>query len=300
MRKLVCATAVLLWAGYAMQAIAETETDRQIMKHGKVVITQGDLRQYVKMNIPLEKQTEFWSNRKKIEEYVFGLFVTRELAEQARARSLSAEDKWVLADTENRTLSQLQIKHLYDSVKKPDFEKLARETHKVKAEEFTRPEQVRVEHVLISTKNRTDDEAKQLAEKVLTLARAGEKSFADLATEYSDDPSAKNNKGDLGFFAQGRMVKPFEEAAFALEKAGDLAGPVKTNFGYHVLRLVERKAKEPILFEEVRVGLINAETDRFRKELVDAEINRLKKLDGVKFDQNAFEALVQKPVAETK
>jgi peptidyl-prolyl cis-trans isomerase C len=118
--------------------------------------------------------------------------------------------------------------------------------------------------------------------------------------EYSDDPSAKKNKGDLGFFAQGRMVKPFEEAAFALEKAGDLAGPVKTNFGYHVLRLVERKAKEPIPFEEVRERLIKAETDRFRKELIDAEIDKLKKLDGVNFDQKAFEDLILKPVVKTK
>lgn len=300
MKKMVFATAVLLWAGSGMQAMAVAEADRPILKHGKVVITEQDVREFVKMSVPPEQQALFWSDKKKIEEYIFGLFVTRKLAEQARARPFSSDERRVLTETENRTLSQLQIKHLYEIAKKPDFEKLARETHKVKAEEFTKPEQVRVEHVLISTKNRSDDEAKQLAEKVLTLAKAGEKSFADLAAEYSEDPSVKNNKGDLGFFAQGRMVKSFEEAAFALKKAGDLAGPVMTHFGYHVLRLVERKAKEPIPFEEVRERLIKAETDRFRKELIDDEIAKLKKLDGVNFDQKAFEGLILKPVAETK
>lgn len=300
MKKLVFVTAVLLWAGNGMQAMAAAEADRQILKHGKVAITEQDIREYVKITVPPEQQAAFWSDKKKIEEYIFGLFVTRKLAEQARARPLSSDEKRILDATESRTLSQLQIDHLYESAKKPDFEKLARETHKVKAEEFTRPEQVRVEHVLIGTKNRSDDEAKQLAEKVFTLAKTGKKPFADLAAEYSDDPSAKNNKGDLGFFAQGRMVKPFEEAAFALEKAGDLAGPVKSNFGYHVIRLVERKAKEPIPFEEVREKLIKAETDRFRKDLVDAEINKLKKLDGVNFDQKVFEDLILKPVAKTK
>lgn len=300
MKKLVFMTAVLLMAGNGMQAMAAAEADRQILKHGKVTITEQDIREYVEMTVPPEQQAAFWSDKKKVEEYVFGLFVTRKLAEQARARPLSADEKRILDATENRMLSQLQIERLYESAIKPDFEKLARETYKVKAEEFTRPERVRVEHVLISMKNRSDDEAKQLAEKVLTLAKAGEKSFADLAMEYSDDPSAKNNKGDLGLFAQGRMVKPFEEAAFALEKAGDLAGPVKTNFGYHVLRLVERKAKEPIPFEEVRERLIKAETDRFRKELIDAEIDKLKKLDGVNFDQKAFEDLILKPVVKTK
>lgn len=300
MKKLVFVTAVLLLAGNGLQAMAAAEADRQILKHGKVAITEQDIREYVKITVPPEQQAAFWSDKKKIEEYIFGLFVTRKLAEQARARPLSSDEKRILDATESRTLSQLQIDHLYESAKKPDFEKLARETHKVKAEEFTRPEQVRVEHVLIGTKNRSDDEAKQLAEKVFTLAKTGKKPFADLAAEYSDDPSAKNNKGDLGFFARGRMVKPFEEAAFALEKAGDLAGPVKSNFGYHVIRLVERKAKEPIPFEEVREKLIKAETDRFRKELVDAEINKLKKLDGVNFDQKAFEDLILKPVAKTK
>lgn len=300
MKKLVFVTAVLLLAGNGLQAMAAAEADRQILKHGKVAITEQDIREYVKITVPPEQQAAFWSDKKKIEEYIFGLFVTRKLAEQARARPLSSDEKRILDATESRTLSQLQIDHLYESAKKPDFEKLARETHKVKAEEFTRPEQVRVEHVLIGTKNRSDDEAKQLAEKVFTLAKTGKKPFADLAAEYSDDPSAKNNKGDLGFFAQGRMVKPFEEAAFALEKAGDLAGPVKSNFGYHVIRLVERKAKEPIPFEEVREKLIKAETDRFRKDLVDAEINKLKKLDGVNFDQKVFEDLILKPVAKTK
>lgn len=300
MKKLVFVTAVLLLAGNGLQAMAAAEADRQILKHGKVAITEQDIREYVKITVPPEQQAAFWSDKKKIEEYIFGLFVTRKLAEQARARPLSSDEKRILDATESRTLSQLQIDHLYESAKKPDFEKLARETHKVKAEEFTRPEQVRVEHVLIGTKNRSDDEAKQLAEKVFTLAKTGKKPFADLAAEYSDDPSAKNNKGDLGFFAQGRMVKPFEEAAFALEKAGDLAEPVKSNFGYHVIRLVERKAKEPIPFEEVREKLIKAETDRFRKDLVDAEINKLKKLDGVNFDQKVFEDLILKPVAKTK
>lgn len=299
MKKLVFVTAVLLLAGNGMQAMAAAEADRQILKHGKVAITEQDIREYVKITVPPEQQAAFWSDKKKIEEYIFGLFVTRKLAEQARARPLSSDEKRILDATESRTLSQLQIEHLYESAIKPDFEKLARETYKVKAEEFTRPEQVRVEHVLISIKNRSDDEAKQLAGKVLALAKTGEKSFADLVTEYSDDPSAKSNKGDLGFFARGRMVKSFEDAALSLEKAGDLAGPVKTNFGYHVLRLVERKAKEPIPFEEVRERLIKAETDRFRKDLVDAEINKLKKLDGVNFDQKVFEDLILKPVAKT-
>lgn len=300
MKKLVCTTAILLaWAGHGPHVMA-AEATREIISHGNVAITEQDVRDYVKMSLPPEQQAAFWADKKKVEEYVSGLFVTGKLAEQARARPLSAQEQRIVRQSETRLLSQLQINYLYENAKKPDFEKLAREAYKVKAEEYTRPEQVRVEHVLVGTKNRSDDEAMKLAEKVLSLAKTGDKPFADLAVEYSDDPSAKKNKGDLGFFARGRMVKPFEEAAFALEKTGDVAGPVKTNYGYHVVRLVERKAKEPIPFEELREKLVKAEMDRFRKDLVDDEINRLKKLDGVKFDQKVFEALIEKPVAEAK
>ncbi len=76
--------------------------------------------------------------------------------------------------------------------------------------------------------------------------------FENLVAEYSDDPSAANNKGDLGFFTAGRMVKPFEEAAFALREAGDVSETVQTQFGYHVIRLVGKQGERMRSFDEVK------------------------------------------------
>jgi hypothetical protein len=85
-------------------------------------------------------------------------------------------------------------------------------------------------------------ESKAKAEKLLTQLRAGG-DFNALAKEFSIDTSNKDQGGDLGWFGRGMMVKPFEEAAFAL-KPGELSGIVETQFGYHIIKLDERRMQD--------------------------------------------------------
>ncbi|HYF50794.1 MAG TPA: peptidylprolyl isomerase [Planctomycetota bacterium] len=91
-------------------------------------------------------------------------------------------------------------------------------------------------------KARSPEEAKRLAEEALALVRGGQE-FADVAREKSDCPS-KASGGDLGWFLAEAMVKPFSDAAFALEKAGDVAPVVETEFGYHVIKLTGLRTPE--------------------------------------------------------
>jgi len=102
------------------------------------------------------------------------------------------------------------------------------------------PGTIRASHILLAyqgsgveTATRTKEEARKLAEEMLARVRKGE-SFEQLAATYSDCPSAEAG-GDLGFFARGRMVRPFDEASFAL-KTGQVSGIVETQFGYHIIK----------------------------------------------------------------
>lgn len=268
---------------------------REIMHHEGVVVTQEDVRLYIEKYVPEQARPNTYLQQKKLEDIVFGLFVTNKLAAAAEKRPLSPAEQRELNDAKARVLSKLQIDYLYAKAKKPDFEKMAEETYKSNPDRFSTPESLHAEHILIDMKSRTEEESLKRANEVLTLAKSGGKPFAELALEYSDDPSAKQNKGDLGFFTRNKMVKPFEDAAFAMKAPGEIAGPVKSPFGFHIIRLIERNPGMLRPYDTLKAQLVKDEENRFRKELVDDEIDHLKKLDGVKLDAKAIEELVVKP-----
>jgi peptidyl-prolyl cis-trans isomerase D len=107
-------------------------------------------------------------------------------------------------------------------------------------DEFSQEEQVRARHILLQVgSERTDQQAEEQMLAIRGRLDAGE-DFAALATELSDDPGSKTQGGDLGFFGRGQMIDEFEEAAFNAQP-GEVVGPVKTNFGYHLIRVEERR-----------------------------------------------------------
>ena len=266
-----------------------------VVRHGDTVITVDEVRFAVDSVVPPSQHGTFYASEKRVRDFIAKLFVSRKLAEAARKRTLTVEERLALNEANNRALSQLEIAHIYERAPKPNFEALARETYVATPDRFVRAEQVRVEHILVSTKSRSDEDARKLADTLLAEARSGDKPFTDLAATHSEDPSAKSNKGDLGFFARGRMVKPFEDAAFAIAKTGEIVGPIRTDFGYHILRLVDKRAAEKIPFDEVREQLIKEETSKHRSQVIDAEIARIGKLQGIETNQQVIETLVVKP-----
>lgn len=121
---------------------------------------------------------------------------------------------------------------------------------------FKEPEQIRARHILIKAESGADESERAKALKKITAiqkkVQEGE-DFSSLAKEYSEDNSSVDG-GDLGFFGKGAMVKPFEEAVWAL-KPGEVSDIVKTEFGYHLIQLVEKKPEIKRDFEAVQVKI---------------------------------------------
>jgi len=137
-------------------------------------------------------------------------------------------------------------------------------------ENFSQPEQRRISHILIAVSDPKDDAAaKSKAEALLKRAQAGE-DFAKLAKENSQDPGSASKGGDLGWSERKVFVPPFADAAFAM-KVGEIRGPVKTQFGYHILKLDGIQDATTKTFEQAKSDL-DAE---YRRDVADKQFNDL-------------------------
>jgi peptidyl-prolyl cis-trans isomerase D len=123
-------------------------------------------------------------------------------------------------------------------------------------DEFAQQERVRARHILLRVDDQRSQEAAEGEMAALRRRREAGEDFAVLAAEVSEDPGSKARGGDLGFFARGRMVKEFEDAAFAAAP-GQLVGPLRTPFGVHLLEVLERRPAGAPDFEEVRAVIEN-------------------------------------------
>lgn len=149
---------------------------------------------------------------------------------------------------------------------------------------FEVPEQVTAAHILIKVAEgagaAADAEAKKKTEALFARAQKGE-DFAKLADANTDDPTGKGKGGALPPFSRGQMVPEFEQAAFSM-KPGEIRGPIKTQFGYHIIKLIAKTPPHTSPFEDVKSQIASqlsdtraqAETDRLARELAD----RIKKI----------------------
>ena len=172
--------------------------------------------------------------------------------------------------TESMQIPDSQVQQYYNS-------------HK---DQFRTPERVKVRHILLGTTNKPKDEVPKIKAKAEDLLKQikGGADFAKLAEKYSEDPGSAKNGGDLGWVVRGQMVKNFEEATFSL-KPKEISSVVTTEYGFHILQVLEKEPAHLRSLDEVRnelvAGLKNQSvfdrmqnlTDQARAELVKAPQN---------------------------
>ena len=142
---------------------------------------------------------------------------------------------------------------------------------------FTVPDKVHARHILVKVAKDADDDTKAAAKAKIETAQKKLKEggdFAELAKEYSDCPS-KEKGGDLGSFAKGRMVKPFETAAFAL-KPGEVSDIVETRFGYHIIETLDKEQGRVKPLDEVSEQISTTLANKNKNEATKAYLQQLK------------------------
>jgi len=166
-------------------------------------------------------------------------------------------------------------------------------------EQYTTPEQVRASHILLKTEGKDEAAVKAKIEDLLKQARAGA-DFAELAKKYSEDEGSAKNGGDLDYFQRGRMVPEFDQVAFSMQP-GQISDPVKTQYGYHIIKLVDRKPATTKTLAEVRQQLTDQLAyeraqaqaadlaQRFEREISrPADLDRIARANGLTVQESGF------------
>lgn len=154
---------------------------------------------------------------------------------------------------------------------------------------YMTPERRRAAHILITEEERDFDQARELAWSLRERIAEGQ-DFAELAAEYSEDPGSARDGGDLGWIEPDVMVEAFEDVLFALE-AGEVSEPVHTEFGWHLIRLVEVDPPRGMAFEEARYEILDELLEEQADDLYYELLERM--VDLVYADPTSLEHLVE-------
>ena len=226
-----------LLASTALGALAQSDT--VVATVSGQSITEADVQMAVS---ELDQQFAQLTPEQKRAAALSAIIEIRLMSEKAKASKLDQDENF------KRKLALLNERALHAQVIEKEISpKVTDEMLKARydKEVAARPaaEEVRARHILV----KTEEEAKEIIAKL-----DGGADFEALAKEKSSDPGSGANGGDLGFFAKGQMVPEFEAAAFALEPGSYTKTPVKSEFGFHVIKLEEKRTQPPVAFDQVK------------------------------------------------
>lgn len=272
-------------------ASAAVAQDAVLLEVGGARVTERDVTAELQ-RVPPQMRASVTAKPETIHLILKTLAVRRLLAQEAQASGLAAtaDMQTLLKVTEERVLSDARLLQI-DSASEPSdavLDAYARNKYQAEAKRFEVPAQTHARHILITGEG---EESKAQAEKLLGEIKNGA-DFEALAKEHSQDPGSGKKGGDLGFFAEGRMVPEFDAALKELNKPGEVSAPVKTQFGWHLIQLVERRPAGKRPYEEVRADLHREARNRILSEKRVAKSSAL--LEGAEYKDEAIKAFVDK------
>jgi peptidyl-prolyl cis-trans isomerase D len=227
---------------------------------------------------PEELQREFRDRNEKVKlDYVLIKPEDMELKIVPTDAEIQAEyeknrAKYLLPERRVARYALLDINQLRQNIHISDDQLRAQYDQNI--DQYKVPNRVHVQHILLNTVGKTDAEVEEIrkkAEDILKQAKKGG-NFNDLAKKYSEDPGSKDKGGDLGWLVEGQTVPEFQKVAFSLDK-GQISDLVKTQFGFHIIKVLDKETAHTKPFEEVkeslRAPMMLSEADKESSETAD-------------------------------
>ena len=227
-------------------------------------ITEAQFEAYLK-SVPREQQmyAQNPQYREQYKEQFIDLYLFAQLGKDEKMDETD-EFKEIMEGARRDILAQLSMRDMLKDITVTEEEQKA--FYEEKKAQFGKGATVSAKHIL------TDSEEK--CQTILKNIEAGEKTFEDAAREFSTCPSGAKG-GDLGEFGKGQMVKEFEDAAFDAE-IGKVVGPVKTQFGYHLIKVEKKNEPKTAEFEEVKGQIYQQLLGKKQNDAYEAKVKELK------------------------
>jgi peptidyl-prolyl cis-trans isomerase C len=244
--------AFCLLANAAMAA----ESEDVLVRRGDGVITHAQFDAWIS-RIPRNERALFLSDKSRLEQLLGQLLTNAQMAADAREVQFEQDQniKLRMSLSAEAELAQAWTSHKIETESSPDLEVLAYEAYLLDPASFMSKRAVDVTHLLVSTETKSDEEALALATDLRSQLDVDPSMFEELIMAYSDDTASSADMGNYDRVEKGDMVKPFENSAFTLQ-IGEISEPVKTDYGYHLIRLNKVYKSELQEFDTVKDGLL--------------------------------------------
>jgi peptidyl-prolyl cis-trans isomerase C len=272
-------------------------SDPILVENSVAAIRRSDYEAEVN-RLPPDIRPGFANSERRVNDLLRRMLLERTLAEQARAEKLD-ELPLVAARLKlefDRLYAQIKVAQIEEAAgaefdaKRSVWEARAKETYTIDRKKYESPEMLQASHILFTTRSRSSDEARKLADEARARVVGGA-DFNAVAKEVSEDGS-KSTGGRLDWFARAEVDRAFADAAFGLRDVGDVSQPVQSQFGWHVIRLDGRKPRAPRAYEDVRETIMSELRQKFVNEARDAAVGRLRADPSIRANAQAIDALV--------
>ena len=242
----------------AITASAEDSNNLTYYSTSQFSVTEFDRKMYLR-NAPPEAGGGIGSRARNLSA-LSDLYAIKLLAVEAQNLDLlsEVEKEWLAEYAISMELIERYLRKMVrDKLAATDWEAEAREQYLASPEDYRVPESVSLRTLLIRTEDRAESEAMGIAVDLLDQAAQPGADFSKLVSEHTEDANAAANGGLMSGVVRGQTVPPFEEAAFALRMPGELSEPVVSQFGVHLIQLVEYSPAEQLTYEQVAKRIID-------------------------------------------